>query len=101
ELVCSGIVPQGSEIGSSVPTIHEQLEKLAVNVRRGRQRETTSMVLNVRTASFRQLAARWSTATGVLMSVSSIRRRLLHRGLHARVPLYRISLTKSHRWLSL
>ncbi|GFX61702.1 transposable element Tc1 transposase [Trichonephila clavipes] len=39
------------------------------------------MAGNDRTASSKQLAARWSTATGVLMSASSIRRRLLHRGL--------------------
>ncbi|GFW65840.1 transposable element Tcb2 transposase [Trichonephila clavipes] len=54
-----------------------------------------------RTASSRQLAARWSTATGVLMLASSIRRRLLHRGLRVRVPLYRIPLTANHRRLHL
>ncbi|GFU79033.1 transposable element Tcb2 transposase [Trichonephila clavipes] len=59
------------------------------------------MVVNDRTASSRQLAARWSTATGVLMSASSIRRRLLHRGLRARVPLYRIPFTANHRRLRL
>ncbi|GFX10361.1 transposable element Tcb1 transposase [Trichonephila clavipes] len=59
------------------------------------------MVVNDRTASSRQLAERWSTATGVLMSVSSIRRRLLHRGLRARVPLYRIPLSPNHRRLRL
>ncbi|GFT73919.1 HTH_Tnp_Tc3_2 domain-containing protein [Trichonephila clavipes] len=48
------------------------------------------MTVNGRTASSRQLAARWSTATGVLMLVSSIRRRLLHHGLLAMVSLYRI-----------
>ncbi|GFU63942.1 HTH_Tnp_Tc3_2 domain-containing protein [Trichonephila clavipes] len=48
------------------------------------------MVVNDGTASSKQVAARWSTATGVLMSATSIRRRLLHRGLRARVPLYRI-----------
>ncbi|GFV38888.1 transposable element Tcb1 transposase [Trichonephila clavipes] len=53
------------------------------------------MAVNDRTASSRQLAARWSTATGVLMSVSSIRWCLLHRGLRERVPLYRIPLTAS------
>ncbi|GFT62440.1 hypothetical protein TNCV_2899741 [Trichonephila clavipes] len=37
-----------------------------------------------------QLAAHWSTTTDVLTSASSIRRCLLHRGLRARVPLYRI-----------
>ncbi|GFY25068.1 transposable element Tcb2 transposase [Trichonephila clavipes] len=40
--------------------------------------------VNDRTASSRQLAARWSTDTGVLISVSSIHRRLLHRRLRAR-----------------
>ncbi|GFX09750.1 transposable element Tcb2 transposase [Trichonephila clavipes] len=59
------------------------------------------MVVNDRTASFRHLALRWSTATGVLMTALSIRRRLLHRGLRASVPLYRIPLTANHRWLRL
>ncbi|GFW04346.1 transposable element Tc1 transposase [Trichonephila clavipes] len=49
----------------------------------------------------RQLAARWATATGVLMSASSIRRRLQHRGLRARMPLYGIPLTANHRRLRL
>ncbi|GFX51987.1 HTH_Tnp_Tc3_2 domain-containing protein [Trichonephila clavipes] len=35
------------------------------------------------------------------MSASSIRRRLLHRGLRSRVPLRRIPLTTNHRWLRL
>ncbi|GFW82960.1 hypothetical protein TNCV_4603871 [Trichonephila clavipes] len=42
------------------------------------------MTVNDRTASSGQLAEHWSTATGVLMSASSIRRRLLHHGLRAR-----------------
>ncbi|GFX23398.1 HTH_Tnp_Tc3_2 domain-containing protein [Trichonephila clavipes] len=46
--------------------------------------------MNDRIASSRELAARQSTATGVLMSVSSIRRRLRYGGLIARVSLYRI-----------
>ncbi|GFU18191.1 HTH_Tnp_Tc3_2 domain-containing protein [Trichonephila clavipes] len=49
----------------------------------------------------KQLAARWSTATGVLISASSTRRRLLHCALRARVPLYRIALTANHRRLRL
>ncbi|GFX77485.1 transposable element Tcb2 transposase [Trichonephila clavipes] len=73
----------------------------------GRRRVTSAhddrhllrMRVNDCTANSRQLTARWSTATGVLMSASSIRRRLLHRGLRARVPLYRISLMTNHRWL--
>ncbi|GFV37051.1 transposable element Tc1 transposase [Trichonephila clavipes] len=59
------------------------------------------MAVNDRTDSSRQLAARWSTATGVQMSASSIRRRLLHRGLRARRPLYRIPLAANHRRLRL
>ncbi|GFY26865.1 transposable element Tcb1 transposase [Trichonephila clavipes] len=57
------------------------------------------MVVNDRTASSRQLAASWSPATSILMSASSIRRRLLPRELRARVPLYKIPLTTNHRWL--
>ncbi|GFX63600.1 transposable element Tc1 transposase [Trichonephila clavipes] len=55
------------------------------------------MAVNDRTASSAQLAPRWSTATGALMSASSIRRCLLHRRLRARVPLYRSLLTTNHR----
>ncbi|GFW62199.1 HTH_Tnp_Tc3_2 domain-containing protein [Trichonephila clavipes] len=49
----------------------------------------------------RQLEARWSTATGVLMSTSLIHRCLLHRGMRARVHLYRIPLTVSNLRLRL
>ncbi|GFS94130.1 transposable element Tc1 transposase [Trichonephila clavipes] len=49
------------------------------------------------TASSRQLAAQWSTATDVSLCASSIRRRLLR----ARIPLYRITLTQNHRHLRL
>ncbi|GFS50854.1 transposable element Tcb1 transposase [Trichonephila clavipes] len=59
------------------------------------------MTVNDRTASSKQLAALWSTATGVLMSAASICQRLLHRGLRTRVPLYRIPLTAIHRRLRL
>ncbi|GFV37280.1 transposable element Tcb2 transposase [Trichonephila clavipes] len=41
-------------------------------------------VVNGRTASSRQLSERLSTAEGILMSASSIGRRLLHHGLRAR-----------------
>ncbi|GFX26212.1 hypothetical protein TNCV_3707501 [Trichonephila clavipes] len=40
------------------------------------------------TAFSRQLAAQWSTATRVSLCASSIRRRLLQRGLRARIPFY-------------
>ncbi|GFW44209.1 transposable element Tc1 transposase [Trichonephila clavipes] len=54
-----------------------------------------------RTAFSRQLAAEWSTATRVSLCASSIRRSLLHCGLRARIPLYRIPLTQNHRRLRL
>ncbi|GFY25499.1 transposable element Tcb2 transposase [Trichonephila clavipes] len=57
------------------------------------------MGMDDRTASSRHLVARWPTATGALLSASSIRQRLLHRGLHVRVSLYRIPLTANHRRL--
>ncbi|GFS65263.1 transposable element Tcb1 transposase [Trichonephila clavipes] len=59
------------------------------------------MVVNDRTASSRQLAASLSTATGVLMLTSSIRRHLPHGGLRTRVLLYRIHLAANHRRLRL
>ncbi|GFU40360.1 transposable element Tc1 transposase [Trichonephila clavipes] len=43
----------------------------------------------------------WPAVTGVLNLASSIRRRLLHRALRARVPLHRIPLTANHRRLRL
>ncbi|GFW61265.1 transposable element Tc1 transposase [Trichonephila clavipes] len=52
---------------------------------------------NDRTPASKQLAARWSAATGVLMSASSIR--LLNRGLRAMLPLYRIPFTTNPQWL--
>lgn len=62
-------------------------------------RHLVRMTLMDRTATSRQLAAHWSTATGVSMSASSIRRRLLYHGIRARTPLYRIPLTQNHRCL--
>ncbi|GFX56505.1 hypothetical protein TNCV_74511 [Trichonephila clavipes] len=56
---------------------------------------------NSKNCSSRQLTAHWSTATGVLMAASSIRRRLMLRGLFARVPLYRNPLAANPRRLRL
>ncbi|GFX92860.1 transposable element Tcb2 transposase [Trichonephila clavipes] len=64
-------------------------------------RRLVRMAQTDRTASSRQLVAQWSTATGVSLCASSIRRRLLQRGLRARIPLYRIPLTQNHRRLRL
>ncbi|GFV79946.1 transposable element Tc1 transposase [Trichonephila clavipes] len=60
-------------------------------------RRLVRMAQTDRTAFSRQLAAQWSTATRVSLCASSIRRRLLQRGLRARIPLYRIPLTQNHR----
>ncbi|GFS48326.1 transposable element Tc1 transposase [Trichonephila clavipes] len=64
-------------------------------------RRLVRMAQTDRTAFSRQLAAQWSTATRVSLCASSIRRRLLQRGLRARIPLYRIPLTQNHRRLRL
>ncbi|GFV65955.1 hypothetical protein TNCV_1303461 [Trichonephila clavipes] len=43
--------------------------------------EATDRRAPTNSKNWQQLAARWSTAAGVIISASSIRRRLLHRGL--------------------
>ena len=64
-------------------------------------RHVLRMAMNDRTASSRQLAARWSTATGALMSASSNFRHVLRRGLRARISLRRIFLRANHERLHL
>lgn len=52
-------------------------------------------------ASSQQFAERWCTARSVSLTAPTIRQRLLHRELNARVPLNKIPLTQNHRrpWL--
>ncbi|GFV84918.1 transposable element Tc1 transposase [Trichonephila clavipes] len=57
-------------------------------------RRLVRMAQTNRTASSRQLAAQWSTTTRVALCASSIWRRLLQRGLRARIPLCRIPHAK-------
>ncbi|GFV52155.1 transposable element Tcb2 transposase [Trichonephila clavipes] len=64
-------------------------------------RSLVRMAQTDRKAFSRQLAAQWSTPTRVALCASSIRRRLLQRGLRARIPLYMIPLTQNHRHLRL
>ncbi|GFX73776.1 transposable element Tc1 transposase [Trichonephila clavipes] len=59
------------------------------------------MAVNDCSASSWKLTACWATATGILMSASSIRRCLLHCRLRARVRLYKIPLTENYRRLRL
>ncbi|GFV53148.1 transposable element Tcb2 transposase [Trichonephila clavipes] len=56
---------------------------------------------NDHTASFRQLAAHWLAATGVLMPASSICRCLLHQRLGAKIPSLKILLKENHGRLRL
>ena len=58
-------------------------------------------VMNDCTTSSMQVAAHWSTTTGVLMSASSICRHLLHHELCTRALLYRIPLMANHQQLHL
>ena len=85
---------------SSRPTRKTSRERRKVILACGNE-HLLYMAVNGCTASSKQLTARWSTATCVLMSVLSIRQRLLHRGLRARVPLYRIPLMAKYRRLRL
>ncbi|GFV56211.1 transposable element Tcb2 transposase [Trichonephila clavipes] len=64
-------------------------------------RQLLRRVMNYSTASSRLLEACWSSATCQLMSASSIRRRLLHRGIGCKVDLYMISIMALHRRLRL
>lgn len=52
-------------------------------------------------ASSQQFAERWCTARSVSLTAPTIRQRLLHRELNARVPLNKIPLTQNHRRLRL
>ncbi|GFT21826.1 transposable element Tcb2 transposase [Trichonephila clavipes] len=60
-----------------------------------------STVVNDRTVLSKQLTALISTFTGLLMLALPIRQRLLHRGLCANVPLYRIYVMTHYRQLRL
>ena len=59
------------------------------------------MALTDRTASSTVLSRRWSTATSLDLSASTVRRRLLRAGLVARMPLRRLPLSKDHQRLRL
>ena len=55
------------------------------------------MALTDRTASSTELSRRWSTAMGLDLSASTVRRRLLRAGLVARMPLRRLPLSREHQ----
>ena len=57
------------------------------------------MAVTNHTVSSCVLAERWSTATGALLSSSTVCCSLLHRGLHARLPLHSIPLSLNHKHL--
>ncbi|KAJ8884371.1 hypothetical protein PR048_016228 [Dryococelus australis] len=64
-------------------------------------RHLVRMAVVDRTASSTVLARHWSTATGVDLSASTVRRRLLRAGLIARMPLRRLPLSRNHKRLRL
>ena len=59
------------------------------------------MAVTDRTASSTVLSGRWSTATVLDLSASTVRRRLLSSGLEARMPLRRLPLSRYHLHLRL
>ena len=64
-------------------------------------RHLVRMAITDRTASSTVLARRWSTATGVDLSASTVRRCLLRARLVARMPLRRLPLSRNHKRLRL
>ena len=64
-------------------------------------RHIVRMVGTDRTASSTVLSPRWSTAAGLDLSASRVRRRLLRAGLVARMPLRRLPLSRDHQPLRL
>ena len=59
------------------------------------------MAMTDRTASTIVLSRRWSTATGLDLSASTVRCHLLRAGLVARMPLHRLPLSRDHQCLRL
>ena len=59
------------------------------------------MAVTDRTASSTVLSRRWSAATGLDLSTSTVRRRLLRAGLVARIPMLRLPLSRDHQRLRL
>ena len=62
-------------------------------------RHIVRMVATDREASSTGLSRRWSTATGLDLSASIVRRRLLRAGLVARMPLHQLPLSRDHQCL--
>ena len=64
-------------------------------------RHLVRITVTDRTASSTVLSRRWSTATGLDLSASTVRRRLLRAGLVSRMPLRRLPLSRDHERLRL
>ena len=64
-------------------------------------RHLVRMAVTDCTASSTVLSRRWSTATGLGLSASTVRRCLLRAGLVARMPLLRLPLSRDHQRLRL
>ena len=72
------------------------------NVTKARDdRHLVGMAVTDRTARSTVLSRRWNTATGLDLSPSTVRRRLLRSGLVARMSLRRLPLSRDHQCLRL
>ncbi|GFW16007.1 transposable element Tc1 transposase [Trichonephila clavipes] len=98
----NGVAESGNEAVDGRGSDSSEIREWTRNVTSAREdRRLLRTAQTDRTAFSRQLAAQWSTAAGVSLCASSIRRRLLQRRLRARIPLCRIPLTQNHRRLRL
>ena len=59
------------------------------------------MAIMDHTASSTVLSRRWITATGLDLSTSTVRRRLLRAGLVAHMPLHQLPFSRDHQCLRL
>ena len=66
-----------------------------------RRAGTVRIAVMDHTASSTVLSRCWSTATGLDLSASTVRRHLLRAGLVARMPLHRLPLSRDHQCLRL
>ena len=64
-------------------------------------RHLVRMAVTDRTASSTVLSRRWSTATGLDLSASTVSSSLLRAGLVSRMPLRRLPLSRDHQRLRL
>ena len=107
-LSCHGIAARTGHAVTTVMRVWNQWREDGRTQRRARNVTTTRndhhlvcMAVMDRTTSSTALGQRWSTATGLDLSASTVRRRLLRAGLVVRMPLGRLTLSRDHQRLRL